>query len=264
MATLSANQIKFIRSLGQKKFRQESGLFIAEGEKIVNEALASEFKVRELYKTSEIGESVMERISCLNSPSPVLAVIEQRKELAFNKSLLLEQLKKSVSIPTDPDKQKSVAAKSVRKPLYLALDGVKDPGNLGTIIRLADWFGIDGIFASEDTVEMYNPKVVQATMGAIFRKPVTYANLHEVVDTFAESCLPVHGTFLDGKNMYEHTELPKYGLIVMGSESFGISKELESKITSKLFIPPYPADSQTSESLNVAIATAIICSFFRQ
>ncbi len=249
MASLSSNQIKFIRSLSQKKFRQESGLFVAEGEKIVNEALASPFNVKAVYRTEEIGPDCMKRITNLATPSPVLAVIEQRSEdLTFNRAKLFESLKK--------------AGKDA---LYLALDGVKDPGNLGTIIRLADWFGIDAIFASPESVEMYNPKVVQSTMGAIFRKPVIYADLHEVIDTFTQAGLPVYGTFLDGENIYNTSAKgAKSGLIVMGSESFGISKELESKITSKLLIPPYPADSQTSESLNVAIATAIICAEFRR
>lgn len=249
MASLSSNQIKFIRSLSQKKFRQETGLFVAEGEKIVNEALASEFKVQAVYRTSEIGEDCMKRISNLATPSPVLAVIEQRNtQLAFNSSKLLASLKQAAN-----------------DSLYLALDGVKDPGNLGTIIRLADWFGINAIFASQESVEMYNPKVVQSTMGAIFRKPVIYADLNRVVDTFAQAQLPVYGTFLNGENLY-HTKGrdAKNGLVIMGSESFGISKELESKITSKLLIPPYPANAQTSESLNVAIATAIICSEFRR
>ena len=249
MASLSSNQIKLIRSLSQKKFRQETGLFVAEGEKIVNEALASKFNVKAVYRTSEIGEECMKRISNLATPSPVLAVIEQMSDdLTFNSSKLLESLKSA--------KEDS---------LYLALDGVKDPGNLGTIIRLADWFGIDAIFASPESVEMYNPKVVQSTMGAIFRKPVIYADLTQVVDTFTKVGLPVYGTFLNGTNLYNTpARNAKNGLIVMGSESFGISKELESKITSKLLIPPYPSDSQTSESLNVAIATAIICSEFRR
>ena len=249
MASLSSNQIKLIRSLSQKKFRQETGLFVAEGEKIVNEALASDFKVRAVYRTSEIGEECIKRISNLATPSPVLAVIEQStSQLTFNSSKLFASLKQA--------KQDS---------LFLALDGVKDPGNLGTIIRLADWFGIDAIFASHESVEMYNPKVVQSTMGAIFRKPVIYADLYQVVDTFKQAALPVYGTFLDGENLYDtEASNAKNGLIVMGSESFGISKELESKITSKLLIPPYPANAQTSESLNVAIATAIICSEFRR
>ncbi|MBQ2912079.1 MAG: RNA methyltransferase [Bacteroidales bacterium] len=243
MPALSANKIKFIRSLAQKKFRDEHGLFIAEGEKIVSEALASGYKVREVYRADEIGRECMERISCLSSPSPVLAVVEKPD---FTPDRILDNL-------------------SGRKPLYLALDGVKDPGNLGTIIRVADWFGVDAIFASPGTVEVWNPKVVQATMGAIFRKQVIYTDLSEICRKFSAAGLPVYGTFLDGKNLYDN--LPsdaKHGLVVMGSESFGISPALESLITNKLLIPPYPADAVTSESLNVAIATAIICAEFRR
>ncbi len=247
MPALSANKIKFIRSLAQKKFRDGHGLFIAEGEKIVAEALASGYKVREVYYEKEIGRECMERISCLSSPSPVLAVIEKP---LFTPDSFLQNLSASLS---------------GRRPLYLALDGVKDPGNLGTIIRIADWFGVDAIFASPGTVEVYNPKVVQATMGAIFRKHVIYTDLTAVCRSFIDAGLPVYGTFLDGRNIYEN--LPseqKHGLVVMGSESFGISAELEALVSDKLLIPPYPADSVTSESLNVAIATAIICAEFRR
>lgn len=249
MAVLSANKIKFIRSLSQKKFREEHGLFIAEGEKIVQEALNSGYNVKEVYYEKEIGREAMERITCLNSPSPVLAVIEKP---SFTPDSILQSIS-SNEIP------------SGRKPLYLALDGVKDPGNLGTIIRIADWFGIDAIFASPGSVEVYNPKVVQATMGAIFRKQVIYTDLAQVCDKFRAAGLPVSGTFLDGKNLYENLpQEQKKGLIVMGSESFGISPQLEALISNKLLIPPYPADSVTSESLNVAIATAIICAEFRR
>jgi TrmH family RNA methyltransferase len=157
------------------------------------------------------------------------------------------------------------ALKPESKGLYLALDGVKDPGNLGTIIRVADWFGVDAIFASSGTVEVYNPKVVQATMGAIFRKRVIYTDLSAVCKRFESAGLPVYGTFLDGKNLYESVPADrKHGLIVMGSESFGISDTLRELIGNKLLIPPYPADASTSESLNVAIATAIICAEFRR
>ena len=249
MAVLSANKIKFIRSLSQKKFREEHGLFIAEGEKIVQEALNSGYNVKEVYYEKEIGREAMERITCLSSPSPVLAVIEKPN---FTPDSILQ----SISSRETPQG---------RKPLYLALDGVKDPGNLGTIIRIADWFGIDAIFASPGSVEVYNPKVVQATMGAIFRKQVIYTDLAQLCEKFRAAGLPVFGTFLDGKNLYEN--LPqdqKKGLIVMGSESFGISPQLEALISNKLLIPPYPADSVTSESLNVAIATAIICAEFRR
>ena len=245
MSSLSANKIKYIRSLHQKKYRDEHNLFIAEGEKIVEEALRSGYNVKEVFYEKEIGKEAMSRISNLSSPSPVLAVIEKPN---FTPDSILQNL----------DSQG-------RKPLYLALDGVKDPGNLGTIIRVADWFGVDAIFASPGSVEVYNPKVVQATMGAIFRKHVIYTDLAQVCEKFLAAGLPVYGTFLAGKNLYEN--LPqehKCGLVVMGSESFGISAQLESLISNKLLIPPYPADAQTSESLNVAIATAIICAEFRR
>ena len=244
MAPLSANKIKFIRSLGQKKFRDEYGLFVAEGEKIVAEAKDSGYHIEEIYYADEIGNETMSRISNLSSPSPVLAVIRKPE---FRTGDIIDNLD------------------SGTKGLYLALDGVKDPGNLGTIIRVADWFGVDGIFASPGTVEVYNPKVVQATMGAIFRKRVIYTELSDVCRRFTSAGLPVYGTFLDGKNMYDSLQKDKkHGLIVMGSESFGISDELRELISHKLYIPPYPADAQTSESLNVAIATAIICAEFRK
>lgn len=258
MATLSSNKIKFIRSLSQKKFRDQYGLFIAEGEKIVDEALKSGFKVREIYLESEIGNETMARISNLSSPSPILAVIEKPE---YGDSLLAEAISKCRSYL---DSQECGSRKA---PLYLALDGVKDPGNLGTIIRVADWFGIDAIFASHGSVEVYNPKVVQATMGAIFRKRVIYANLEEVCLKFKAAGVPLYGTFLDGDSIYglKYRETPlDNGVIVMGSESFGISDNLSKIIDNHLLIPPYPADATTSESLNVAIATAIICAEFRR
>ncbi len=244
MAQLSANKIKYIRSLGQKKFRDEYGLFVAEGEKIVAEAKASGYHIEEIYHADEIGSETMSRISNLSSPSPVLAVIRKPE---FRTEDILDHLTPQT------------------RGLYLALDGVKDPGNLGTIIRVADWFGVDAIFASPGTVEVYNPKVVQATMGAIFRKRVIYTDLSAVCKRFESAGLPVYGTFLDGKNLYEGVPADrKHGLIVMGSESFGISDTLRELIGNKLLIPPYPADASTSESLNVAIATAIICAEFRR
>ena len=244
MGTISANKIKFVRSLAQKKFRDEHSLFVAEGEKIVAEAQASGYKIEEIYRIEEIGAEAMARITNLSSPSPVLAVMRKPE---FSAEDIISALK--------PES----------KGLYLALDGVKDPGNLGTIIRIADWFGVEAIFASPGTVEVFNPKVVQATMGAIFRKKVIYTDLAELCTSFKSHGLPVYGTLLDGKNIYE--SLPadrKHGLVVMGSESFGISEQLRPHIDSKLFIPPYPADAVTSESLNVAIATAIICAEFRR
>ena len=237
MAQLSANKIKYIRSLGQKKFRDEYGLFVAEGEKIVAEAKASGYHIEEIYHADEIGSETMSRISNLSSPSPVLAVIRKPE---FRTEDILDHLTPQT------------------RGLFLALDGVKDPGNLGTIIRVADWFGVDAIFASPGTVEVYNPKVVQATMGAIFRKRVIYTDLSAVCKRFESAGLPVYGTFLEGENIYGKTLSPN-GLLIMGNEGNGIRPETQAFINQKLFIPPHPAGCETSESLNVAIATAICC-----
>lgn len=242
MAQLTAAKIKSIKSLSQKKFRNEEKLFIVEGEKLVEEAEKSGFKIVEKYYRDEIGDNAMSRISSLSSPSPVLAVVEQ----------------KNVSL--DVFIQSSIA---VDKGLYLALDDIKDPGNLGTIIRVADWFGIDAIFASNETVELYNPKVVQATMGAIFRKKVIYCNLKEALSALSDKGLPVYGTFLDGENIYKKKLTPN-GVIVIGNESNGIGKAVEETVGERLYIPPYPASAVTSESLNAAIATAIVCYTFRK
>ena len=256
---LSKNEIKEIRALGQKKFRDERGLFVVEGEKLVDEALRSGFDVVDLYRTDDIGQETMGRISQLTHPSPVLAVVRQPQKMA---------------LPAfGPDA------------LVLALDGVRDPGNLGTILRIADWFGIRQVLASEDTVEVYNPKVVQATMGAIFRVQVHYCDLPKVLQSAAaggfsdrahfsasgtknqssgaRSGVPVYGTFLEGANIYE-TDLTAGGILVMGSEADGISPAVAATVTQKLFIPPFPAGVRTSESLNVAVATAICCSEFRR
>ena len=163
MGTISANKIKFVRSLAQKKFRDEHSLFVAEGEKIVAEAEESGYMIEEIFRIEEIGTEAMARISNLSTPSPVLAVI---KKPEFSAEDIISGLKRE------------------SKGLYLALDGVKDPGNLGTIIRIADWFGVEAIFASPGTVEVFNPKVVQATMGAIFRKKVIYTDLAELCNRF--------------------------------------------------------------------------------
>jgi len=238
---ISNNDIKRIKSLQQKKFRDETGLFVVEGEKMVDEALRSPFKVEAVYRRDEIGTDAMSRISSLSSPSPVLAVLRQ-------------------SAPASADEIASLIAAG---PLAIGLDAVRDPGNMGTIIRLADWFGIDCIFASSDCVDLYNPKTIQSTMGAIFRKKVIYCDLLKVCKTFTSNGLPVYGTFLEGENIY-HRELSNKGLIVMGNEANGISDAIRSQVTDKLFIPPYPGNTETAESLNVAIATAITVSEFRR
>ena len=232
---LSKNDIKEIRALGQKKFRDERGLFVVEGEKLVDEALRSGFEIVASYRTADIGEEAMARISQLTHPSPALAVVRQ-----------------PVAVPVTAE----------RDELVLALDGVRDPGNLGTILRIADWFGIRKVLASRDTVELYNPKVVQATMGAIFRVRVQYVDLAAMLEVHGRQ-MPVYGTFLDGDDIYA-TPLTRGGILVMGSEARGISPEVAECVSRRLFIPPFPKDARTGESLNVAVAAAIACSEFRR
>lgn len=177
----------------------------------------------------------LQRASLLKTPQDVIAVFEQRNE-ATNTSV-------------------------IERELCLALDDVQDPGNFGTIIRIADWFGIEHIFCSLGTADVYNPKVVQATMGALARVHVHYLSLTELIEGLKE--VPVYGTFLDGTNIYKQS-LSETGLIVMGNEGNGISAEVRKLINRKLYIPNFPAGRSTSESLNVAVATAITCAEFRR
>lgn len=236
---ISKNEMKMVRSLAQKKFRDELGLFVVEGEKMVEEALHSDMEVVNVWRTEEIGEEAMSRITMLSSPSPALALVRKRDGIG------------------------DIGALAASRPLMLALDSVRDPGNLGTIIRLADWFGIDAVAASHDTVDFYNPKTVQSTMGAIFRVKFFNCDLDVLLSSFRERGMNVYGTFLEGDDIYG-APLDSCGVIVMGSESNGISPAIAHHVTQKLFIPPYPADTRGSESLNVAIATAITCSEFRR
>ena len=234
---ITAAEIKFIKSLSQKKFRDSEGLFVVEGEKMVQEALKSGFEVERVYRKEEIGEAAMERISALSSPSPALALVRKPADLS--------------------------SAKLPSKGLILALDGIRDPGNLGTILRIADWFGIDAVYASEDTVDVFNPKVVQATMGAIFRVKFHYADIPALCSSALKAGGRVYGTFLDGENMYRK-ELSASGIIVIGNEANGISKETAACVSDRLYIPPYPANDPGSESLNAAVATAITVAEFRR
>jgi TrmH family RNA methyltransferase len=249
MTPLSKNRIKYVRSLDTKKGRKEDGVFLAEGNKIVGE-LVERFECLFLAATPEwlsahtgvrakevceVSHDELSKASLLKTPQQVLGVFRQ----------------------PDYATDRSVASRS----LCLALDDVQDPGNLGTIIRIADWFGIEDIFCSRGTVDVYNPKVIQATMGAIARVRVHYVDLAEFIATAGD--IPVYGTFLDGENMYGH-ELSANGIIVMGNEGNGIGSEVERLINKKLYIPNYPADRATSESLNVAVATAIVCAEFRR
>ena len=239
-------EIQLVRSLADKRAREEHGLFLAEGEKLIGELRTSHLRVRRIYALEGIftGDEVevvtpreMERISQLKTPSNSLAVVE---------------------IP-----RYRLRPAELRDRLTLALDEVQNPGNLGTIIRLADWFGIGDILCSEGTADCFNPKVVQATMGAILRVRVHYVPLARLLAEAAESGIPVYGTFLEGENLYE-SRLSPTGIVVMGNEGRGVTPAVARSITRKLFIPPWPADRRGSESLNVAMATGIVCAEFRR
>ena len=248
MASISNNEIKRVKSLQQKKFRDEAGLFVVEGEKMVDEARKSRFAVEAVYHRDEIGEEAMKRISSLASPSPVLAVVRKPEDIYVD----------------DPASLSGLFASGG---LFLSLDTIRDPGNLGTILRIADWFGIDAVFAAKDTVDVFNPKVVQSTMGAIFRVKMHYVDLPSLTRQVLAAGGKVYGTFLDGRNMYSQpleTGKDKPAVIVIGNESEGISDAMAALVSDRLFIPPYPADDPGSESLNAAVATAVTVAEFRR
>lgn len=245
---LSKSKVKYIHSLELKKFRNEHNAFVAEGNKLVADiipyfecelllakpswmATQGDLTVNELIVAEEDDIS---KASFLKNPQDVLAV--------FKRPLY------------------SLQEADATNQLVLALDGIQDPGNLGTIIRLADWYGIEHVVCSLDTVDIFSPKAIQATMGAISRVKVHYTGL---TGYLRSQQAPLYGTFLDGENMYTKT-LSTTGIVVMGNEGNGIRKETEELISEKLYIPNYPADRETSESLNVAIATAVICAEFRR
>ena len=246
---ISKNKIKYIRSLELKKNRNKEGKFVAEGHKVVDDLLVLQpadliVATGEWLKgmhfpaqteVIEVTEEELKKVSFLQHPQQVLAVFKQATSGDY-------------SINTNE--------------LNLALDGVQDPGNLGTIIRIADWFGITHIYCSQDTADVYNPKVVQATMGSIARVKVEYGDLLGLVESLPDD-VPVYGTLLDGDNIYQQT-LESRGLIVMGNEGKGISPALAKKVNHKLLIPNFPEGRATADSLNVAIATAITCSEFRR
>lgn len=246
--SISANEIKRVRSLSDKKFRDRYGLFCVEGEKMVDEALRSGFDVETVYRKDEIGEEQMGRISSLSSPSPAVAVVRKPQDINLSSDAAL----------SDALGQSG---------LYLALDSIRDPGNLGTILRVADWFGIDAVFAAPDTVDVFNPKVVQATMGAIFRVKFHYAEIPTLCRAAVSAGGNVYGTFLDGSDMYEKQLNPgkdSPSVIVIGNESNGISDEVAGLVSDRLYIPPYPKNDTGSESLNAAVATAITVAEFRR
>ncbi|MFI3297636.1 MAG: RNA methyltransferase [bacterium] len=256
---LSKNKIQYFRSLSLKKNRDAEGVFIAEGSKLVLDLLPYfELKylvadlnwydqnAKELAQIIKSGTECyelsssddMKKLSLLTTPAPVFAVFAKRDNSDISISCLKNEL-------------------------ILALDRVQDPGNLGTIVRIADWFGIKHIISAHGTADIYNPKVVQATMGALARVSVHYCDLQDVLESLREEGVEIFGTFLDGDTIYS-ADLPNNGVVVMGNEGSGISSDLEHLFTHRLLIPNFPTGVVTSESLNVAVATAIICSEFRR
>ena len=239
---VSKNQIKLITSLHQKKYRKQHQLFIAEGKKVIEELLNANFELTQLFvkndahfdvhssKTHAISDAELKKISALTTPNDCLAVFR---------------------IP--------VAKEIKTSGLILALDSVRDPGNFGTIIRLCDWYGIETLICSNETVDSFNPKVIQATMGSISRVNIVYTDLEKFISS---TQLPVFGTFMDGENIYKST-LPSEGIIVMGNEANGISPTIEHLVSKRIAIPRFGTLQQT-ESLNVATATAIILSEFKR
>ncbi|HDP55207.1 MAG TPA: RNA methyltransferase [Bacteroidetes bacterium] len=244
---LSANRIKQIRSLQQKKFRKHANLFIAEGSRLIREILRSTLEIESVFHTSTwtdiqllkgkpaelITEKEMSRISGLKTPTNVLAVIKEPKNIfSFTR---------------------------LNKGFSLALDDIQDPGNLGSIIRTAHWFGISTILCSHETADAYSPKVVQATMGALVNVSLFYVDLQSVLTQAYEMEIPLIGTFLNGENIYT-CQLPKNGVLVMGNEGNGIQPNIERFITQRISIPSFSTSSVGAESLNVSVATAIACS----
>ena len=239
---VSKNQIKRITGLHQKKFRNEQQLFIAEGFKVIQELFHSHYEILEFYSTDAtlqlnkevrpeiISESNLKKISCLITPNTCLAVfkISQSKPIKY-------------------------------EGLTLVLDDIRDPGNLGTIIRLCDWFGIEQLICSEETADVYNPKVIQATMGSIGRVNVVYTSLESFLKKTDQ---PIYGAFMDGEVVYE-AELPPNAVLIMGNEANGVSATVEALIQKKISIPRF-GNLQKTESLNVATATAILLSEFRR
>lgn len=247
---ISKAQIQLVKSLQNKKFRDAHQLYVVEGTKMVLEMLLTERPVSQLFaiekwfehfgkkisdniETIKISENELSRMSSLKTPNQVLAVAK---------------------IPDN-----SILTSLQFADLTLLLDGMNDPGNLGTILRIADWFGIKTVICSENTVDLYNPKTIQASMGSLFRVDVYYQNLPAVIRESGHD-MEVFGAFLNGKNIYRE-QLPTKGIIVIGSEAHGISTEVASLVKNRLFIPSF---SQGAESLNASVATAIVCSEFRR
>jgi RNA methyltransferase, TrmH family len=250
---VSKNKIKLIHSLEYKKYRVSENLFLAEGNKLVAEALSSDLHIVALICTHEFRQDA----PIGNPDETIIASKEEIRQCSLLKNP--QQALAICELPAWP-----FDFVQLKNNLTLILDGIQDPGNMGTILRIADWFGIKTICASENTVDVFNPKVVQASMGAILRVKVFYTDIIDLIRKANSSMIPTYGAFLNGSNLYRE-QLPEAALIVVGNEGQGISEEIEKEITNRIFIPPLSFNpGERSESLNVSVATAIICSEFRR
>ena len=245
---ISKNLIKLVKSLEQKKYRRREQLFVAEGPKVVHDLMA----IREPQRIIATGSWYSQN----NIEADVVVTEDELRKVSF-----LQHPQEVMALFPLPDHDEMIPA-GLDQTLSLALDDVQDPGNLGTIIRLADWFGIGHIFCSMATADAFSPKVVQSTMGSIARVTLHYTDLSEMFRQL-DGKVPVYGTFLDGSNIYEQPGLAN-GIIVMGNEGNGISPAIEAFVSKRLLIPSYPMGRPTAESLNVAVATAITCAEFRR
>lgn len=250
---LSKNKIKLIRSLDIKKNRLATGLFVAQGTKLVYDLLKSEIEISEVYCTKLIFSEL------INYKHNFTIETVDKDELA--RISFLKTAPEIVAIFRIPEMV--IDWNEIMDDLTLVLDTIQDPGNLGTIIRLADWYGIRNIVCSEESADLYNPKVIQSTMGAFARVKVHYVSLPGFLNQAKELKIPIYGTFLEGEDLYK-CNLTANGLVIMGNEGNGISDETATYISRRISIPSYPPGVVTSESLNVAIATSVVCSEFRR
>ncbi len=250
---ISKNKIKQIRSLAVKKFRQKEQLFLVEGDKNILELVGSDFRILELYAT---GNFIRSHLTLTENVENVI----EASSAELKKASLLKQPQNCLALCLMPPPA-SLPGKLTGLSLYL--DGVRDPGNLGTILRICDWFGIAFLFCSSDTADCFSPKVIQASMGSFSRVKVIYTPFEKLAAIATTSNMAVYATFLEGENIY-NAELPTEALIILGNEGEGIRNEIAGETEQKLSIPSFSREAGGAESLNVAMAAAIICSEFRR
>ena len=251
---ISKSKQKYINSLQLKKNRRQEGLFVAEGPKVVGDLMA----VAQPKMVVSTNSWLASHKKDLTPQTEIIEVNE--KELSHTS--FLQHPQQVLALYPIPPQVSSFDINYFEQHLCLALDGIQDPGNLGTIIRIADWFGIETILCSHDTVDAWSPKVVQATMGSIARVKVAYTDLAQYLSALP-SGTPVFATELNGENIYER-ELPQHGIIIMGNEGNGISNEVKALVSDRLLIPTFATTADKADSLNVAVATAIVCSEFKR